>query len=157
MTAAHERGTTAPDGPPNVETASVTLVQGMHFNGAIDHFHISLDAAPSVGGTGAGAQPLQLLLLGVAGCTGMDVISILRKKRQHVSSFVVEVAALRAIEHPRVYTAIEIVYRLRGTAIDPQAVARAIELSETRYCPAISMLSATAPITSRFEIINEGS
>jgi putative redox protein len=118
---------------------------------------VDLDAAPAVGGTGAGPQPLQLLLVGLAGCTGMDVISILRKKRQQVSALVVEVTGQRAADHPRVYTTIEIVYRVRGMHLDPQAVARAIELSETRYCPAIAMLGATATITSRFDITDDAS
>ncbi len=141
---------------PHVETASATLLDEMHFRGQIDRFEIDLDAAANVGGTGAGPQPLRLLLLGIAGCTGMDVISILRKKRQQITGFTVDVAAHRAEEHPRVYSQIAITYRLRGANLDAQAVARAIELSETRYCAAIAMLGAAATITSRYEI-NEDS
>ena len=140
---------------PKLETAAVTLLDGMHFQGTADGFTFDLDAAAEAGGAGAGPQPLRLLLLAVAGCTAMDVVSILRKKRQHVSGLTVSVSGQRAAEHPRIYTALEIVYTVRGTALAPEAVARAIELSETRYCPAIAMLGATAPITSRFEIAED--
>lgn len=80
------------------------------------------------------------------------MISILRKKRQEVSGLEVEVRGDRAGEHPMVYDGIEIVYRVRGDGLDPKAVERAIELSETRYCPAIAMIGKAAEISSRYEI-----
>lgn len=135
-----------------VESASVALAEGMHFVGDIGGFRIDLDAEESVGGQNAGPQPLRLLLLGIAGCTAMDVISILRKKRQQVSGLEVEVRGSRANEHPRVYDSIEVAYRVRGKGVDPKAVERAIELSETRYCPAIAMLERAAEVTNRYEI-----
>lgn len=136
----------------NAENASVTLAEGLHFVGDIDGFRVDLDAEESVGGQGAGAQPLRLVLLGMAGCTAMDVISVLRKKRQEVSGLEVEVSGNRVDEHPRVYDSIEVVYRVRGREVDPKAVERAIELSETRYCPAIAMIGEVTEITSRYEI-----
>lgn len=135
-----------------VEDASVALADGMHFVGRIDGFSIDTDAEESVGGQGAGPQPLRLLLLGIAGCTAMDVISILRKKRQEVEDLNVEARGSRAEDHPKVYDSVEIVYTLRGRGIDPRAVERAIELSETRYCPAIAMIASAARVTSRYEI-----
>jgi putative redox protein len=87
----------------------------------------------------------------MAGCTAMDVISILRKKRQEV-----EVRGSRVEEHPKVYDGVEILYKVRGKEVDPKAVERAIELSEERYCPAIAMIGKAARITSRYEEI-EGS
>lgn len=138
------------------ESASVTLAEGMHFIGEIDGFRVDLDADEEVGGVNAGARPMHLLLLGMAGCTAMDVISILRKKRQQVTGLSVEVRGEREEGHPRVYRSAELVYRVRGRNIDPAAVERAIELSETRYCPAIAMLGATARIASRYEIEEEG-
>ncbi len=140
------------DKTQNVENASVTLADGMHFVGDLDGFRVDLDAEESVGGRGAGTQPLRLLLLGMAGCTAMDVVSILRKKRQQVSGLEVEVWGSRVDEHPRVYDGIEVVYRVRGKGVDPKAVERAIELSETRYCPAMAMIGEVAVITSRYEI-----
>ncbi len=135
-----------------MESASVTLVDGLHFAGDIGGVRIDLDAEENVGGVGAGPQPHRLLLLAMAGCTAMDVLSILRKKRQQVSGLSVEVQGSRAEQHPRVYTRFEVRYRVRGTNIDPQAVARAIELSTTRYCPVIGLLGKVAPVTTRYVI-----
>ena len=135
-----------------MESASVTLVDGLHFAGDISGVRIDLDAEESVGGVGAGPQPHRLLLLAMAGCTAMDVLSILRKKRQQVSGLSVEVQGSRTDQHPRVYTRFEVLYRVRGTNIDPQAVVRAIELSTTRYCPVIGLLGKVAEVATRFEI-----
>jgi putative redox protein len=96
-----------------------------------------------------------LLLLALAGCTAMDVISILRKKRQQVSGLSVEVQGSRADQHPRVYTRIEVLYWVRGQNVDPQAVARAIELSATRYCPVIAMLGKVAEVTTSYQVEEE--
>ena len=138
-----------------VEAASATLASGMHFVGEIDGFRMDLDAEETVGGVGAGPQPHRLLLQALAGCTAMDVISILRKKRQQVSGLSVEVQGSRADQHPRVYTRIEVLYRVRGQNVDPQAVARAIELSATRYCPVIAMLGKVAEVRTHYEIEEE--
>jgi putative redox protein len=138
-----------------LETASVTLAEGMHFVGAIDSFRMDLDAEKYAGGVGAGPQPHRLLLLALAGCTAMDVISILRKKRQQVSDLNVEVHGRRADQHPKVYTQIEVLYRVRGNNVDPQAVERSIELSKTRYCPVIAMLGKVAEVTTHYEIEEE--
>ena len=135
-----------------VENVTVKLESGMHFVGDAGGFRVDTDANESFGGAGGGPQPLRLLLLGVAGCTAMDVISILRKKRQRVSGLEVEARGSRVDEHPRVYDAIEVVYRVRGRGVDPKAVERAIELSESRYCPAIAMVGKAAGIDSRYEI-----
>jgi putative redox protein len=104
---------------------------------------------------GAGPEPLRLLLLSLASCTAMDVISILRKKRQEVSSLAVEVQGRRVDEHPRVYDHVEVIYRISGKEVDAKALERAIELSETRYCPVMAMVSKTAEIVSRYEIEQE--
>src|SRR5438034_1296868 len=138
-----------------LESASVTLVDGLHFAGDIGGVRIDLDAEENVGGVGAGPQPHRLLLLAMAGCTAMDVLSILRKKRQQVKGLSVEVQGSRANQHPRVYTRFEVLYRVRGTHIDPQAVARAIELSATRYCPVIAMLGKVAEVRTRYAIEEE--
>jgi putative redox protein len=137
------------------ETASATLAEGMHFIGNIEGFRWDLDAKEEAGGGGAGPQPPRLLLLATAGCTAMDVISILRKKRQRVSGLNVVVQGRRAEQHPKVYTHINVLYQVRGNNIDPQAVERAIELSTTRYCPVIGMLGKVAEVTTRYEIEEE--
>jgi putative redox protein len=112
----------------------------------------ALDSAPTFGGQEAGSRPVDLLLAGLAGCTAMDVLSILKKKRQSVTGLEVRVSGQQAKEHPRVFTDIEVVYVVEGTDVDPRAVERAIDLSETQYCPAYAMLDKMATITSRYEI-----
>ena len=99
--------------------------------------------------------PMELLLLSLGGCTGADVVGILEKKRQRVSGYEIEVRGVRRDEHPRIYTEIEVVHRLRGRALDPKAVAHAIELSESKYCSVSAMLAASATIKTRYEIEEE--
>lgn len=137
------------------ESVSVSLSEGMHFIGDADGRLLDIDAAESEGGENLGTRPMRLLLLGLAGCTALDVISILRKQRQSVSDLRVEASGARASDHPRVYESIELLYRVRGESVSPGAVERAIELSETRYCSATAMLGAVAEITSRYEIEDE--
>ena len=96
------------------------------------------------------------MALSLAGCTAMDVISILRKKRIDVTGFEVKVDGDRAAEHPKVFTAFNIHYVVRGRSIDPAAVERAMELSRTKYCPAQAMLGQVAPITLSYEIVEAG-
>lgn len=101
-----------------------------------------------------GAKPIELALLALGGCTAFDVISILRKKRQRVTGYEIVVRAEQQPEPPTYFTRVEIVHRLRGQ-IDPNAVKRAIELSETKYCSVGAMISKTAKIVSTFEILPE--
>ena len=103
------------------------------------------------------ASPMELLLVALGGCTGADIVSILEKKRQRVTGYEIEVRGERRAEHPRIYTSIEVVHRVRGYAIDPKAVQHAIELSETKYCSVSAMLGAAAQITMRYEIENDES
>ena len=133
-------------------SASVTLAEEMHFVGEVDGFRVDLDSDEGVGGQDAGASPMHLLLLSLAGCTAMDVVSILRKKREQITGLVVEVQGKQRDEHPKVYESIEVSYRVRGTSVDPKAVDRAIDLSRTKYCPVIAMLGEAARITSSYEI-----
>jgi putative redox protein len=136
--------------------AKVTWNQKMSFNGMTESgFPIPLDTKVEEGGDGSGSKPMELIAVGLAGCTAMDVISILAKKRQEVSKFEVSVSANRADEHPRVFTEATILYKVTGKNIDPSAVERAIQLSAEKYCPAQSMLSKAFPIHTRYEIIEE--
>ena len=105
--------------------------------------------------TPSAPTPMELLLISLGGCTGADVSSILEKKRQKVTGYEIEITAERRSEHPRIYTRIEVLHRLRGRNIDPKAVAHAIELSETKYCSVSAMIGATAQISTRFEIISD--
>jgi putative redox protein len=137
--------------------AKVTWHDGLRLTGIADSGHeITLDSDASVGGADLGARPLELMLLSLAGCTAMDVISILRKKRQEVTAFEVKTHAERADTHPKVFTAVSVTYLITGHNIDPKAVERAIELSETSYCPAQAMLAKAVPISHTYEIIEAG-
>ena len=102
----------------------------------------------------AGPSPMQLVLMGVAGCTAIDVILVMEKKRINVTDFEINITGERADEHPRRYTHIQIEYVLTGTGISERAVERAIELSETKYCSAIGSLNAT--ITHSYRIVDAG-
>jgi len=116
--------------------------------------HVTLDAAEHGGGQNEGFRPMELLLVGLAGCTGMDVISILRKKRQQVTGYAVRVVGVRAEDHPMVFVEINVVHIVTGHHIQPEAVARAIQLSEERYCGAGAMLGKVAHLTHTFRIID---
>ena len=98
---------------------------------------------------GSGASPMELVLIGVAGCTAIDVIMILQKKRADVSDFQINISGERAEEHPQRYTKIHIEYVLHGKNIKPKAVEQAIQLSETKYCGAIASLNAEFKTTYR--------
>ena len=136
--------------------ASVIWQGGMEFQGSADSGHtITLDAAPDVGGQDHGSRPMELMALSLAGCTAMDVISILSKKRQQITSFEVQTLAQRSADHPKVFTALELRYIIRGKNIDPAAVERAVQLSEDKYCPAQAMLRQIAPIKLTIEIVEE--
>jgi putative redox protein len=136
-----------------VMTARSTLSDGMQFVGVAGSGHtVVMDAAEPHGGQGAGFRPMELLLVGLAGCTGMDVISILRKQHQHVTHYEVCVRGERAEEHPMVFTSITVEHIVTGHRLDPAAVSRAVDLSATRYCGAGAMLRQTARLTHTCQV-----
>lgn len=99
------------------------------------------------------ATPMELLLIAVGSCTAVDVVSILRKKREQVLEYRVEASGTRRDEHPRSYNRIEVKHVLKGRGLSEKAVAAAIELSETKYCSVAATLRPTAEIVSSYEII----
>ncbi|MGB8509884.1 MAG: OsmC family protein [Pyrinomonadaceae bacterium] len=101
------------------------------------------------------ATPMELLLLALGSCTGVDVVSILRKKRERVTAYRVEVRGERRDEHPRAYTRMEIHHVVTGHNISRRAVAQAIELSETKYCSVAATLRPGVELISSFEIVEE--
>ena len=128
----------------------------LSFTGSADTgFEVPLGASPEVGGDNDGFRPLELMAVSLAGCTAMDVISILQKKRQEISDFRVEINTDQADKHPKVFTKAVIEYHVTGNNIDEKAVVRALELSATSYCPAQSMLVKVFPITLKYFIYNE--
>ncbi len=135
-------------------TARATLEMGMRFEAEAGSGHfVTLDASEPDGGQDTGFRPMELLLVGLAGCTGMDVISILRKKRQQVNSYEVRVTGLRAQDHPMVFVEITVEHIITGHQVQPEAVARAIQLSEERYCVAGAMLGKVAHLTHTYRLL----
>lgn len=112
-----------------------------------------MDGPPDAGGKNLAPRPMELLLAGAGGCTAFDVVSILRKGRHAVKGCEVALRAERAETAPKVFTKIHFHFRVSGKSLDPEAVARAIALSQDRYCSASVMLGATAEITRDFEIV----
>jgi putative redox protein len=129
--------------------AKVTWVEDRRFVGQASSGHaIVLDGSAEK----LGPSPMELMLIGMAGCTAYDVAAILEKKRQKVTGLEVSAWAERAEEPPRVYTRIEIEYVVRGRAIKPTAVEDAIRLSKEKYCSASVMLGKTAEISTSYRV-----
>lgn len=134
----------------------IKFVEDMQFIGTADSGHaVIMDAPPSAGGKDTGARPSELLLTGFGGCSGMDVISILRKKKQDVTSFEINVDGTAAENHPRSFTDIHIEYVVSGRDISEESVKRAIELSLDKYCIVGTTIGKGAKITHSYKIIQE--
>jgi putative redox protein len=103
-----------------------------------------------------GISPMELLLAGLAGCTGMDIASILTKQRQPFTALQVRARGKRAADYPMIFTEFEVIYLVWGEGIDPQAVERAIQLSEEKYCSVGLLLSKASPIHSSYRILKPG-
>ena len=113
---------------------------------------ITLGTSEESGGDNEGFRPMELLLFGLAGCTAMDVISIMQKKRQDVTGFEVKIHGDRSEDHPKVFTHITIEYILSGHSLDMAAAERAVELSSTKYCSAEAMLNKVAVIENKITV-----
>jgi len=136
--------------------AKVLWHEGLTFTGTADSgFTVALGADPEVGGADDGFRPMEFMAVSLAGCTAMDVISILQKKRQEITAFEVRVRAQRAKEHPKVFTSAVIEYEVTGHGIQESALRRSIELSAQQYCPAQSMLAKVMPMKLDY-LIYEG-
>jgi putative redox protein len=140
----------------NDMTVRATLETGMRFDVETGSgHHIVLDAAEHNGGQNSGPQPMEMLLVALAGCSGMDILTILRKKRQDITGYELRIHGMRSAEHPKVYLDITLEHIFSGHNIRPEAVERAIELTEERYCGASAMLGKTATIGHTFSIIED--
>lgn len=134
--------------------AKATWHQRLSFTGTADSgFEVPLGVIKEQGGDDDGLRPMELLLIGLAGCTAMDAISIMQKKKQDVTAFEVRAHAERAEEHPKIFTHIVLEYLFTGHNLDRVAAERSVELSATRYCPAQAMLKLAAPIESKITLI----
>jgi putative redox protein len=133
--------------------AHVMLLNDLHFQGSVRSGHtIDLDT-PACDGGGEGMTPMELVLLSLASCSAMDVVAILRKKRQPVERLEVRVHGQRQADHPAVFTSIKLEYVVHGSDVDPQAVRRAIELSRERYCPVWAMLEPGVRISAASRVV----
>lgn len=136
--------------------ARVKWVQDVMFVGESGSGHaVVMDGAPEAGGRNLGLRPMELVLLGVGGCTAFDVVSILKKQRQHVVDCVAEMQAERAQSDPKVFTKIHIHFVVTGKNLKEEHVKRAIELSADKYCSASIMLKPKVEITHDYEIIEQ--
>ena len=133
---------------------SVKWIDGMLMVGKSDSGHaIVMDGPPEIGGENLGVRPMEMLLLGMAGCTMIDVVSTLEKMRENLSDCQTKVCADRGDKYPKVFTNIHVHFILKGKKLNPLKVEKAIKLSAEKYCSASIMLGKTAVITHDFEII----
>jgi putative redox protein len=133
--------------------ARVKWIEGAAMLGEAGSGHgVVMDGAPEFGGRNLGVRPMEMLLIGMGGCTEFDVLHILRKARQEVTDCVVELTAERAETEPKVFTRIHVHFVLTGKGLSDKQVDRAIRLSAEKFCSASIMLGATAKITHDFEI-----
>ena len=133
---------------------SVNWVDGMLMVGKSHSGHsITMDGPTEIGGENLGVRPMEMLLLGVAGCTMIDVVTTLKKMRQDLSHCETKISAERANEHPKVFTDIHIQFIVKGKDLDSKKVDKAITLSAEKYCSASIMLGKTAKITHDFEVL----
>ena len=133
---------------------SVKWIDGMLMVGKSDSGHaIVMDGPPEIGGENLGVRPMEMLLLGMTGCTVIDVISTLKKMREDVVDCQTQVSADRSAEYPKVFTNIHVHFVLRGKQLNPLKVDKAIKLSAEKYCSASIMIGKTAIITHDYEII----
>jgi putative redox protein len=135
--------------------AKITWINGRAFLGESGSGHsVVMDGAPENGGRNIGVRPMEMMLLGLGGCTAFDVVHILEKSREKVTGCEVELEAERAGEDPKVFTAVKLIYTLRGSQLKPAVVERAIKLSSEKYCSASKMFEKTATLAHEWKIVD---
>jgi len=133
--------------------ARIKWIENVCFLGESETGHaIVLDGAPDAGGRNLGMRPMELLLIGMGSCTSFDVVTILKKARQHITDCVAEISAERADSVPKVFTKIHVHFVVTGKGLNPTQVERAVNLSAEKYCSASIMLGKVAEITHDIEI-----
>ncbi len=134
--------------------ATIKYNGGLQFVGEADSRHaVVMDAEEKFGGRDSGARPMELLLMGIGGCSGMDIVSILRKKREQVTNLEINVEGKMAEDYPHKYTQIDIEYVVTGKNLSDEAVKRAIQLSMDKYCSVKATLEGAAKINFSYRII----
>lgn len=132
-------------------TVDTTWQGNMKFDAVVSGHHVSMDALPAVGGNDEGARPKELMLASLAGCTGMDVVSILSKMRIEPTFFNIRVEAEMTEEHPKHYTAMHIIYEFKGEGLEVEKLQKAVDLSQERYCGVSEVYRKAMKIT--YEIV----
>ena len=132
---------------------TVKNIKGMHFQGEGSSKVITnIDSSTTAGGSGHGSNPMELLLMLIAGCSGMDIVSILGKMQIKVQRFEMTVEGERASDHPRVFNDIEVVYKFWGESLPEEKIQRAVQLSMSKYCSVANMIDKVANLTYHIEI-----
>ena len=128
--------------------ATVRWTEKLHLDGKAEFDHtIPLDYGPPLG-DGNGIRPMELVLISLAGCSGQTVVSLLQKMRQDVRAFSVEAVGTKVEEHPKVFSAIHLTFKVAGAGLDPAVVEKAVRLSEEKYCPVWAMLKQAVKVSS---------
>jgi putative redox protein len=136
--------------------AKATWVEGRMFVGESGSGHaVVMDGAPEAGGRNLGIRPMEMLLIGLAGCSAFDVVHILEKGREPVTGCTVEVESERAETDPKVFTKIHLAFRVTGKKLSPEKAERAVKLSADKYCSASIMLGKTAEVSHSVEVVEE--
>jgi len=134
----------------------IKWMQDVSFKGSSESGHeVVLDGPEELGGKGLGMRPMEMMLIGMGGCTSFDVVTILKRSRQQITGCIAEIEAIRADEIPKVFTSIHIHFLIKGIDLQEKAIKRAIELSANKYCSASIMLGKSVKITHDFVISEE--
>ncbi|MEJ6766072.1 MAG: OsmC family protein [Methylophilales bacterium] len=134
----------------------IKWMQGVSFKGKSESGHeVILDGPEELGGKGLGMRPMEMMLIGMGGCTSFDVVTILKRSRQQITGCIAEIEAVRADAIPKVFTSIHIHFLIKGIDLQKKAVERAVELSANKYCSASIMLGKSVKITHDFVISEE--
>jgi putative redox protein len=134
------------------DAINVQWIGNMAFEALVDEHRLILDSRPEVGGQNKGPRPKSLLMVSLGGCTGMDVISILKKMKVEVTGFHVRVVGDLTEEHPKRYTALKLIYEFSGIDLPPDKLKRAVELSQEKYCGVVATLKDSCEITYEIRI-----
>jgi putative redox protein len=135
-------------------TAKITWVDGalLVAEGGSGHT-ITMDGAPDIGGRNLATRPMEMVLMGMGGCTAMDVVSMLKKQRQDIEGIEISLVAERAGDHPMVFTSVKVVYTVRGRRLNRSLIERAVSLSDEKYCSATAMIKKSASVSHEVVLV----
>ena len=135
-------------------TAKISWVDGAMFVGEGGcGYTITMDGAPDDGGRNLASRPMEVVLMGMGGCTAIDVVSMLKKQRQDIEGIEVSLVAERADDHPKVFTSVKLVYTVRGRKLSRALIERAVSLSDEKYCSATAMVKRSAKVTNEIVLV----